>query len=157
MTLASAHVRRIGTEDYEAVAALLAELGRPAVSGSPDDPTRAVFARHVADPAAASLIAEVEGTAAGFISLHFRERLNHPTLEAWVPDLIVAEEYHGAGVGPALLRRAVELTRERGCHRLTLESGYVRLRAHRFYEREGLRDAGKYFTLELNTAAEDEE
>ncbi|MEJ7652614.1 MAG: GNAT family N-acetyltransferase [Chloroflexia bacterium] len=123
MTLATAHVRPIEAGDYDAVAALLAELGRPAVSGSPDDPTRAVFARHISDPSAASLIAEVEGGAAGLISLHFRERLNHPTLEAWVPDLIVAEEYHGAGVGPALLRRAVELARERGCHRLTLESG----------------------------------
>jgi GNAT superfamily N-acetyltransferase len=52
-------------------------------------------------------------------------------------------------VGPALLRRAMALARERGCHRLTLESGHHRQRAHRFYAREGMTDAGKYFILDL--------
>ena len=142
-------VRRVTDGDFEAVTALLEELGRPRVTAATAGAARAIFAAHVSSPDAGSLLAERDNIPVGFLSLHFRDRLNHATPEAWIPDLVVTEREHGSGAGSALLRRAVDLARERGCHRLVLESGYNRLRAHRFYTREGMTDAGKYFVVEL--------
>jgi broad specificity phosphatase PhoE len=142
-------VRRVEPRDYEAVSTLLAELGRPAVTPATLELTRGVFERHVASTDAESLLALRDGQPVGLLSLHIRERLNHPTPEAWIPDLIVTERERGSGVARLLFRQATEAARDRGCHRLVLESGYARRRAHRFYEREGMTDAGKFFSVEL--------
>ncbi len=142
-------IRRMEPQDFEAVTALLAELGRPRLTEGTRQAVQTVFLQHVADANVGSLLAERDGVPIGVLSLHFRPRLNEPTLEGYVPDLIVTEGEHGSGAATALFRRAVELARERGCHRLTLESGYQRQRAHRFYIREGMTDAGKYFVLPL--------
>ncbi|MDQ3512970.1 MAG: GNAT family N-acetyltransferase [Chloroflexota bacterium] len=149
-------VRPITAGDFDVVQTLLAELGRPAPDPATDGVARAVFARHVASPGTSSLIAERDGRVAGFLSLHVHDRLNHATPAAWIPDLIVTEAAHGTGVATALMDRAKAIARERGCHALTLESGYRRLRAHRFYGREGFTDAGKYFTLRIDRAPDDE-
>jgi GNAT superfamily N-acetyltransferase len=142
-------IRRVEAGDFEAVAKLLTELGRPAPGGANLEAAREVFERHARSGQTASLVALRGATPVGVLVLEFRDRLNWTTPEAWIPDLLVTESEHGRGVGPALLRRAIELARQRGCHRLTLESGYQRQRAHRFYAREGMTDAGKYFILDL--------
>jgi len=49
----------------------------------------------------------------------------------------VRHDFRSRGIGAALLRRAEEFARERGCYRVQLTSNNVRLDAHRFYEREG--------------------
>ncbi|MCI0712335.1 MAG: GNAT family N-acetyltransferase [Chloroflexi bacterium] len=140
-------VRLITHEDFDAVTALLAELGRPALTEEKLTAVRAAYHTHVNDPHTFSLIAEVDGEAAGFISLELRHRLNWGTLEAWIPDFIVTEEARGTGVGHALFERAVEIAREHGCHRITLESGYARDVAHKFYERHGMTNGGYYFVM----------
>lgn len=142
-------IRPVLIHEFHAVAALLAELGRPMLTPSHEGNIAAVFARHVASHDTGSLLAERDGQAVGFLSLQFRERLNQPTLEAWIPDLIVTEGERGTGVATALMERAVAAAKDRACHRLTLESGSTRQRAHRFYVREGFTDAGKFFTMEI--------
>jgi GNAT superfamily N-acetyltransferase len=137
-------VRLAGPEDFDAVTALLAELGRPVVT---DRATcRAVYDRDLADPEAAHLLAEDDdGRVVGFCSLHFRPRLNQTTPQAWVPDLIVTEAARSRKVGHALLSEAEKRARERGCHHLTLESAHWRKDAHRFYVDFGLSDDGLSF------------
>lgn len=142
-------VRRITAGDFAAVTALLAELGRPSLAPETERGMRAAYARIVADANSGAMLAEVGGVAVGFCSLHFRDRFNHGTPEAWVPDLVVAEAARGTGAGKALLRAAMAAARERGCHRLTLESGYTRTVAHRFYALQGMTDNGKYFSIDL--------
>jgi GNAT superfamily N-acetyltransferase len=142
-------VRTITVDDFAAVTRLLAELGRPALAPETEAAVRAVYLRHVARDDTASLLAEAGGDAIGFMSLEFRERLNRPTLEAWIPDLIVTEAARGTGAGKALLQRGIELARERGCHNLTLESGYARTVAHQFYQMQGMTQNGLYFALKL--------
>jgi GNAT superfamily N-acetyltransferase len=144
-------VRPVVAEDFRAVCGLLAELGRPAVSEAATDACRAAFQADLDDAGADHLIAlDDHGAPIGFLSLHYRRRLNHPTLEAWVPDLIVNERARGTGAGRALLAEAERRARERGCHRLALESGYARQRAHGVYLAAGMTDGGKYFTKELS-------
>jgi GNAT superfamily N-acetyltransferase len=143
-------VRPVTAEDYRAVCALLGELGRPAVSDAGDAACRTGFLADVEDPTADHLLAiDDHGAPIGFLSLHYRRRLNHPSEEAWVPDLIVDERARGTGAGRALLAEAERRARRRGCHRLALESGYARTRAHAVYLAAGMADGGKFFTKEL--------
>ncbi len=143
-------VRAARRGDFEAVTALLEALGRPAVTDATREDCRALFENQVIDPDAHHLVAEDDaGALVGFCSLHFRERLNRPTPEAWVPDLIVAEHARRAGVGRALLEEAERRARERGCWGLALESAYRRAEAHHLYRRLRMRDLGKSFHKSL--------
>ena len=140
-------VRVITHEDFDAVTGLLAELGRPALTQETLTAVRAAYHTHVNNPRTFSLIAEVDGQAAGFISLELRHRLNWGTLEAWIPDFIVTEGARGTGVGHALFEQAIEIARENNCHRIALESGYSRGVAHKFYEQHGMTNSGYYFVM----------
>ena len=140
-------VRPAETNDWPGVAAMLAELGRPAVIGSDEeDDHRAAFAAYLARPDTAALVAEDEGRVVGFLDVEYRQRLNFLRPQAWIPDLIVAEDTRSRGIGTALLTRAEELARERDCWGMTLESATWREDAHRFYLRAGWQQAGYSFT-----------
>ena len=108
-----------------------------------------MFEAQIADPCAHHILAEDAAGVIAFASLHFRSRLNHATEEAWVPDLIVSEGARRKGVGRALLEEIERRARERGCHRIELESGYNRAEAHHMYPQCGMRDHGKSFSKEL--------
>jgi GNAT superfamily N-acetyltransferase len=136
-------VREAVRSDWPAVAALLAELGRPDVRGDPAHED--AFAAYLARSDSVAFVAEDGAEIVGFVDLDFRQRLTFSALEAWIPDLIVAEGARGRGVGAALLGAAEERARERGCFGLKLESAMWRDRAHAFYVREGLQHTGNAF------------
>jgi GNAT superfamily N-acetyltransferase len=143
-------VREAETDDWPAVAALLAELGRPEALGSEQEAAlRAVYEGYLVRPDTAALVAEVDGRVVGFVDVEFRTRLNFATPQAWIPDLIVSEANRSGGAGHALLAAAEELARDRGCWGMSLESATWRTRAHAFYLREGWADSGKAFTKAL--------
>lgn len=132
------------------MASLLAELGRPDVRGTEDEPAaREVYERYLLRDDTAAFVAERDGRVVGFVNLDLRTRLNFSTPQAWIPDLVVAEGSRSEGVGAALLERCEEFARERGCWSLTLESANWRERAQTFYERQGLKDSGKAFAKVL--------
>ncbi len=62
-------------------------------------------------------MAEEDGQVVGVLSMEFRERLNRPNREAWIPDLIVTERSRGRGLGRALLLAAFEIAQQHGCYR----------------------------------------
>ena len=139
-------VRSAEPRDFDAVTLLLEELGRATVTEETRDRCREIYAAQVSESGSDHLVAEnEEGEIVGFCSLHFRNRLNHPTPQAWVPDLIVTEKLRGTGVGKELLDHAEQRAIERGCWEITLESAHHRREAHRFYAGFGMRDAGLFF------------
>jgi GNAT superfamily N-acetyltransferase len=142
-------IRAARRDDYEEVTRLLEELGRPLVTSDSELDCRAVYEAQVFDPDSHHIVAEGSSGVVAFASLHFRKRLNHATEEAWVPDLIVAERARRQGVGRALLDEIEQKARERGCHRIELESGYKRAEAHHMYRQFGMRDDGKSFNKDL--------
>lgn len=138
----------LSQEDFKAVTQLLAELGRPNLQEQHLEQVYATYVAHVENPLTHSLLGFVDGVAKGFVSLEFRRRLNWGTWEAWVPDFIVTESARGTGVGHALFDAAIRLAQAKGCHRMSLESGYSRTVAHQFYERHCMVNSGYFFTLQ---------
>jgi GNAT superfamily N-acetyltransferase len=144
-------VRPAGAPDWPAVAALLAELGRPDVLGGPEEEgARQVFLAYLDRDDTEALVAEEDGQVVGFVDMEYRTRLNFLEPQAWIPDLIVTENGRSRGAGAALLARCEELARARGCWSLSLESANWRDRAHAFYLREGLADVAKAFSKPLS-------
>jgi ribosomal protein S18 acetylase RimI-like enzyme len=143
-------VRPATGEDFPAVAALLEELGRPKVLGTADEPShRSMFESLLRAPDLFGMVAEEDRRVVGFIDVYVVPRLNFVAPQASVPDLIVTQGARSRGVGTALLREAEELARRHGAFALTLESANWRTRAHSFYERRGMQDAGKHFVKPL--------
>jgi GNAT superfamily N-acetyltransferase len=143
-------IRGARAEDWPAVAVLLAQLGRPDVRGTADEhPAREVFERYLERSDVAVLVAEEDGRVVGFLDMEYRARLNFTAPQAWIPDLVVHDDSRSGGVGHALMVRAEELARKRGCWGMSLESATWRERAHAFYVREGWKDTGRSFTKVL--------
>lgn len=143
-------IRPAASGDFLPVASLLAELGRPALTRETSDTVQAVYEKHIADPETGSLVAELDGAIVGFLSLVFRDHLNYPHAQGWIPDLIVTEAARGKGVARALLDRAFAEAQGRGCDWVRLESGYARKVAHQVYEAVGMVNGGYYFTKRLD-------
>lgn len=142
-------VRRAEPSDAAAVLALMAALGRPEVAKEPADQA-GIFRTHLEHQDAEVFVAELDNTVAGAVSLWFRLRLNWTTPEAWIPDLYVDPAFRRRGAARALLDACVEAARERGCHRLVLESGHERAEAHQLYESYGFTHAGRFYGLRLS-------
>ncbi len=141
-------IRRARPGDADRVLKLLAALGRPEIAAD-RRPQRDVFIAHLDDEACEIYLAVDEGGVAGVASLWFRRRLNWMTHEAWVPDLFVSPAYRRRGHARALLDACVAAARDRGCHRVVLESGHQRADAHRLYESYGFDHYARSYELQL--------
>lgn len=150
MTTRDTTIRAARPEDWPAVAALLVELGRGVAEGTGDDPTHQMhFAGHIRQISNVTLVAEHEGEVVGFLDMEYYQRLGDHRPQAHVNDVVVTELLRGSGIGRALVDRAEELARKRGCFRMALVTSSWRDEAHRFYERRGWTDFGTWFVKPL--------
>lgn len=85
----------------------------------------------------------------GFIHLETRYQLHHNGKTAEIVELVVDPQYRSLGVGSALLQQAIEQAKKEQCLQIELSSSLWRVRAHQFYEREGMRKDHYNFTLPL--------
>lgn len=132
------------------MAGLLVELGRGVAAGTADDSThRLQFAGHIRQIAHVTFVAELEGDVVGVIDMEYHQRLGDHRPQARVNDLVVTERARGHGVGRALLTRAEELARKRGCFRMALVTAAWREETIAFYERQGWRNYGEWFVKPL--------
>lgn len=138
-------IREAREADWPAIAALLAQLGRPDVR-STDQDHRELFRSYLRRKDTVALVAEQGENIVGFINVEYRQRLNYNPPQAWIPDLIVSQDQRGRGVGSALLREAEKRAQEKGCWGIALESANWRTDAHRFYESLGWEQVAKAFT-----------
>ena len=70
----------------------------------------------------------------GMISMMLLPRLNHTTLEMYIPELVVLKKYQSHGIGKNLINSCIDFAKEKKCHRIRLESGNQRLESHQFYK-----------------------
>lgn len=152
MTGSDFTIRDAAVRDWPQVAALLVELGRDVSPSATKNPSYSIlFGGHLARRETRTLVAVAAGgTLVGFLDMEFRQRLGHPRPQAWVNDLVVTEARRGQGIGRALLERAEEFARARGCFRMSLETSAWRDATHRFYRREGWTDKGTWFVKLLD-------
>jgi GNAT superfamily N-acetyltransferase len=134
-------------DDFDATTRLLAELGRPAPSEEKLPALRRTYARHVVRADTGSMLALLDGSPVGFVSLEFRQPFFTLRPQAWVPDLIVTEAARGRDIGAALLDAAFVEAQRREAYSAALESGHHRAVAHRLYAAAGMADVGSFFTL----------
>ena len=140
-------VREASVDDWPAVAALLAELGRPDARDTDEEAEHAQeFTRYLGRDDTIALVADRAGEVVGFVDVEFRHRLNFLAPQAWIPDLVVAEDARGTGAGRALLEAAEQHARARGCWGMSLESATWREASHAFYEHVGWSATGKAFS-----------
>lgn len=133
--------------DFEAVTRLLAELGRPTPSEERLPALRRTYAEHVSRATTGSLLALLDGSPVGFVSLELRQPFFTTAPQAWIPDLIVTETARGRDIGASLLDAAFAEAARRGAYAVALESGRHRSVAHRLYTAAGMTDVGSFFTL----------
>jgi GNAT superfamily N-acetyltransferase len=141
-------LREIREDDFGAASRLVAEMG-PHRSPLPDrmDAVERAYREIVRRPSDGSLIAERDGAAIGICTLEIRTTLRRDAPEAWVPELVVTEQFRGQGIGRALLERVLQTARDRGAQRAVLESGAQRATAQALYRSVGFEAAGSVFTL----------
>jgi len=123
-------------KDIPAILELLYELGRPRPRSDSDVGIfESLVEKYISDQDKQVLVAELDAKVVGAVSMEFMYRLNQTGREMYIPELVVAKELRGQGVGRELISACIRLGVERGCFRIRLESGHHRTGAHRFYRR----------------------
>ena len=144
-------IRESILDDIPLLLELLYELGRPKPQKDNElENFTQLLKNHINDNDKKILVAKIDDSKiVGLISLVFLPRLNQKTLELYVPELIVSQNYQSQGIGTKLINFSIELGKEKKCHRIRLESGNQRLESHKFYKHLGFENSSMFFTKNL--------
>ncbi|SEA10458.1 GNAT family N-acetyltransferase [Rubrimonas cliftonensis] len=125
--------------DVEAIVAMLADDPLGAAREAPGDPGyAAAFAAIAADPGERLMVAAIDGAVVGCLQLGVVPTLSRRgASRAVIEGVRVAAPWRSRGVGAAMVRRAVEIARARGCAMVQLATDRSRTDAQRFYARLG--------------------
>ena len=138
-------IREGDVNDAQILAGLLGDLDYP---NTPEAIAERVVSM-AANPDSRLLVAESEGRAVGFISLHFIPQIALAGEFCRISYLCVSSESRGAGIGQKLLDEAERLAADRGCDRMEVHSHTRRVRAHVFYARAEYEESPKYLMKKL--------
>ena len=144
-------IRESTYDDIPSLLELLYELGRPKPQKDNELETfTKLLKTYMQEDNKKILVAEIENSKiVGMMSIVFLSRLNQNTLEMYVPELIVSQNYHSKGIGKKLINFSIELGKEKKCHRMRLESGNQRTESHKFYRNLGFENSSIFFTKNL--------
>ena len=107
----------------------------PQLSSNATAPTFEEMEKLLADENCHLLIAEIDGTIAGMLSLVI---VNIPTgRKTWIEDVVVDSAFRGQNIGVELVERAKEIAKEIGAKKIYLTSNPSRQAAHRLYTKCG--------------------
>ncbi len=133
-------IRPCQMHDLPVVRELLQQLGEVAHEGSrlKLDHIQKLFEEMAAQPDIyLNLVAVAEGQVTGFISLIFYKTLWHHGGTALINELVVQRELRGAGIGRALIGRAIAEAHTRGMDEIEVGTEEDNHRALGFYHRCG--------------------
>ncbi len=144
-------IRESTYDDMPSLLELLYELGRPKPQKENElEKFTALLKNYMQEDDKKILVAQIDNSKIiGMISMVFLSRLNQNTLEMYVPELIVSQNYHSKGIGKKLINFSIKLGKEKKCHRIRLESGNQRIESHKFYKHLGFEDSSVFFTKNL--------
>ena len=138
-------------DDIPSLLELLYELGRPKSQTDNElEKFEKLLKNYMQEDDKKILIAQInDSKIIGMISMVFLSRLNQNTLEMYIPELIVSQNYHSNGIGKKLINSSIEFGKEKKCHRIRLESGNQRIDSHKFYKHLGFETCSIFFTKDL--------
>lgn len=64
-------------------------------------------------------------------------------------DVYVDENYRGQGVGSELVKKVIEMAKEKNCYKIIATSRTSRAKVHEFYKRLGFEEYGVEFRINL--------
>ncbi|MEM5875494.1 MAG: GNAT family N-acetyltransferase [Candidatus Aenigmatarchaeota archaeon] len=73
----------------------------------------------------------------------------HEEPYALLEDVFVLEEYRSKGIGTELVKRAIELAKEKNCYKILATSRFEREYIHKWYEKLGFKRFGYEFRMDL--------
>ena len=144
-------IRESTYDDIPSLLELLYELGRPKPQKDDELETfTKLLKTYMQEDNKKILVAEIENSKiVGMMSIVFLSRLNQNTLEMYVPELIVSQNYRSNGIGKKLINFSIDIGKEKKCHRMRLESGNQRTESHKFYRNLGFQTSSIFFTKNL--------
>lgn len=145
-------IREATLADAGVLAGLMIEMDGMAVPPDADaiEATRDALLEMAAYPDFRAWLVWRDGVAIGTFSLMIFSSPSHlGARQAMLDAVVVAQDQRGAGVGQAMLHRAMAMAREAGCYKMTLSSNLKRVAAHGFYEQLGFRQHGISFYVAL--------
>ncbi len=144
-------IRDATDKDIPIILGLLYDLGRPKPQQDSDvEIFRKLAKNYLEEPDKKILVAILDDVKIiGMISMILLSRLNHDTLELYVPELIVLDEYRCQGLGKKLINSCIAFAKEKKCHRIRLESGNQRIESHEFYKSLGFEQSSLSFAKNL--------
>lgn len=95
------------------------------------------------------LVAKVDSKIVGSGSIFYLKNPAHSKPYAFLEGIIVDEAHRGRGIGTALSKYAIDLTRAKNCYKIIFTSGSDRARVHKFYENLGFKKWGYEFRMDL--------
>jgi len=119
---------------------LTALLALEELAFTTDRISRKSFRRLLASPAAATLVAEIDGKLAGYVLVLFRPAAGMARLYS----IAVAPDFAGRRVGQMLVEAAEHAALARGAGRLRLEVHAANARATALYRRLGYKEFGRH-------------
>lgn len=144
-------IRESSNNDIPIILGLLYDLGRPRPQTDSDvDMFRKLVKQYMACQDKKIIVAELNDIEiVGVVNIMFLSRLNHTTLEMYIPELIVLEKYQNRKIGKQLINYCIALAKEKKCHRIRLESGNQRKDSHHFYLNLGFEQSSLSFSKNL--------
>lgn len=144
-------IRLAKKNDIPIILGLLYDLGRPKPeTDSEVDFFRKLVKNYLKDSDKAILVAENnEVEIMGLVSIVYLSRLNQTKHEMYIPDLVVLKKFQNKGIGKMLIDSCEQLAKEKNCHRIRLESGLQREKAHDFYKKMQFTYSANSFTKNL--------
>ena len=144
------HLRAAIADDLPAVLELYAQPDFDDGEILPIGEAKRLLERFSAYPDYTLFVAEQDGTIVGSFALLIMDNLGHRgTPSGIVEDVVVGPQWHGRGVGRAMMDFAQARCRDKRCYKLVLSSNAKRERAHAFYESLGFTRHGYSFRTEI--------
>jgi N-acetylglutamate synthase-like GNAT family acetyltransferase len=140
-------IRKAQLSDITAIQALLRQLDYP----DTEQFLLTKLEKMLMDPNEVMLVCELDSEVVAFISVHFIPQIALQGDFARISYFAVKDETRGKGIGAEMEKHITALAKEKNCDRIEVHCHTRRSDAHRFYLRQGFKEAPKYFIKPLSS------
>ena len=95
------------------------------------------------------VVCEHDNHIVGFLNLRYEEQLHHANYIAEILEFVVRSSHRNSGIGKEMFAFACDQAKKFGCIQIEVACNQLRKDAHRFYERQGMRNSHFKFSKSL--------